>query len=83
MGLLGHYRQFEALTPEEQRQQAHERSAERKRGALERVERLDLSSTTWPGLPHPAVVTAVTGTARRGMYGYADPAGGELRAELA
>lgn len=29
------------------------------------------------------MVTAVTWTARRGMQGYADPAGGELRAELA
>lgn len=83
MGLLDHYRQFEALTPEEQRRQAHERALERKRDALDRVERLDLASTTWPGLPHHTVVTAVTWTARRGMQGYADPAGGELRAELA
>lgn len=83
VGLLDYYRQFEALTPEEQRQQAHELAAGRKREALEQVESLDLSSTTWPGLPHPAVVNAVTWTARRGMHGYADPAGGELRAELA
>ncbi|HEV2821367.1 MAG TPA: aminotransferase class I/II-fold pyridoxal phosphate-dependent enzyme [Solirubrobacteraceae bacterium] len=83
MGLLDYYRQFEALTPEEQRQQAHEHLLERQRDALEHVEPLDLSSTTWPGLPHPAVVTAVTWTARRGMHGYADPLGGELRAELA
>jgi len=83
VGLLDHYRQFEALTPEEQRRQAHERALERKRDALDRVERLDLASTTWPGLPHHTVVTAVTWTARRGMQGYADPAGGELRAELA
>ncbi|MDQ3770357.1 MAG: aminotransferase class I/II-fold pyridoxal phosphate-dependent enzyme [Actinomycetota bacterium] len=83
MGLLDYYRQFEALAPEEQRKQAHELAATRKREAVERVESLDLSSTTWPGLPHPAVVNAVTWTARRGMYGYADPAGGELRAELA
>ena len=83
VGLLDYYRQFEALTPEEQHQQAHERAVERKRDALEHVEPLDLSSTTWPGLPHPAVVTAVTWAARRGMHGYADPLGGELRAALA
>lgn len=83
MGLLDYYRQFEALTSEEQRQQAHERALERNRDAVERLEPLDMASTTWPGLPHPAVVTAVTWMARRGMHGYADPAGGELRAELA
>lgn len=83
VGLLDYYRQFEALTPEEQRREAHERARERRRDGLEHVESLDLSTTTWPDLPHPAVVTAVTWTARRGMHGYADPVGGELRGELA
>lgn len=82
VGLLDHYRQFEAMTPQEQQAQARERAAQRRQAALDDVEPLDLQRTTWPGLPQPAIVNAVTWTARRGMHSYADPAGSELRAEL-
>ncbi len=35
-----------------------------------RVETLDLSQTTWPELPHPSIVSAITFVARRGMQRY-------------
>src|SRR4051794_16527598 len=56
---------------------------ERRRKALERVEPLDLSTTTWHEFPHPDVVAAVTYAARRGINRYADPHAGALRRELA
>ena len=47
-----------------------EEAAERKRKALTRVETLDLSQTTWPELPHPRIVNAITYVARRGLHRY-------------
>src|SRR3954451_3427255 len=55
---------------------------ERRRKALERVEPLDLSQTTWHEFPHPDVVAAVTYAARRGINRYADPHSTELRTEI-
>src|SRR3954453_3513100 len=55
----------------------------RRRKTLERVEPLDLSTTTWHEFPHPDVVAAVTYAARRGTNRYADPHAGALRRELA
>ncbi|HEV3002459.1 MAG TPA: aminotransferase class I/II-fold pyridoxal phosphate-dependent enzyme [Solirubrobacteraceae bacterium] len=83
MGLLDHYRQFEALTDEEVSAELRRQADERKAKALERVEPVDLSRTTWPGLPHPYVVNSITYAARRGLNRYADPHASELRAELA
>lgn len=83
MGLRDHYRQFEAETPEEASRRLRAEAAERRRRALERVDPVDLSSTTWPHLPPAAVVDAVTFAARRGLHRAPDPAAGELRAELA
>jgi histidinol-phosphate aminotransferase len=83
MGLLDYYRQFEALTEEEVNHGLREEAAERRRKALTRVVTLDLSQTTWPELPHPNVVDAITFIARRGLQLYPHLRGSQLRDELA
>lgn len=83
MGLTDYYRQFEGMSEEEVNAGLRERAAERKRKALTRVETLDLSHTTWPELPHPRIVNAITFVARRGMHRYPHLSGSELRNELA
>jgi histidinol-phosphate aminotransferase len=83
MGLLDYYRQFEAVSEDEINQELREQAAERKRKALTKVETLDLSQTTWPGLPHSEIVSAITFVARRGMQRYPHMRGSELRSELA
>src|SRR3984893_8049252 len=60
-----------------------EQAAERRRKALTRVETLDLSQTTWPELPHPRIVNAITFVALRGLHRYPHLGGSELREELA
>lgn len=83
MGLLDYYRQFEGMTEEEVNAQLREDAAERKRKALTRVETLDLSQTTWPELPHPRIVSAITFVARRGLHRYPHLQSSGLRSELA
>jgi histidinol-phosphate aminotransferase len=83
MGLLDYYRQFEGMSEEEVNHGLREEAAERKRKALTRVDPLDLSQTTWPELPHPEVVSAITFVARRGMQRYPHTRGSALRNELA
>ena len=83
MGLLDYYRQFEGMSEEEVNEGLRENAAERKRKALTRVETLDLSHTTWPELPHPRIVNAITYVARRGLYRYPHLSGSELRHALA
>jgi histidinol-phosphate aminotransferase len=83
MGLLDYYKQFEGLSEEEVNAQLREEAAERKRKALTTVQTLDLSQTTWPGLPHPEIVSAITFVARRGMQRYPHMRGSQLRATLA
>jgi histidinol-phosphate aminotransferase len=83
MGLLDYYRQFEGMSEEEVNAQLREQAAERKRKALTRVDPLDLSHTTWPELPHPSIVNAITYGARRGLYRYPHLSGSELRNQLA
>jgi histidinol-phosphate aminotransferase len=82
VGLLDYYRQFEGMSDREVSARLRARAAERKRKALERVEPLDLSTTTWHQFPHPDVVAAVTYAARRGINRYADPHADRLRREL-
>ena len=82
-GLLGYYKQFEGLSEEEINAELHEQAAERRALALTRVEPLDLSRTTWPDYPHPAIVNAITFAARRGLHRYLDRSSAELRSELA
>jgi histidinol-phosphate aminotransferase len=83
MGLLDYYRQFEGMTEEEVNAELRAEAAERKRKALTRVDTLDLSQTTWPELPHPSVVSAITFVARRGLQRYPHLQGSQLRDELA
>jgi histidinol-phosphate aminotransferase len=83
MGLLDYYRQFEGLSEEEVNTQLREEAAERKRKALTTVQTLDLSQTTWPGLPHPEIVSAITFVARRGLQRYPHMRGSQLRGALA
>jgi histidinol-phosphate aminotransferase len=83
VGLLDYYRQFEGLSEEEVNRDKRAVADERKRKALERVEPLDLSQSTWPALPHPYVVNAVTYAARRGLHRYPITRSGELTSELA
>jgi histidinol-phosphate aminotransferase len=83
VGLLDYYRQFEGMSEEEVNEGLREQAAERKRKALTRVEMLDLSQTTWPELPHPRVVSAITYVARRGLHRYPHLHATDLRNELA
>jgi histidinol-phosphate aminotransferase len=83
VGLLDYYRQFESVPEEEVNRGLREEARERKRKALVRVPPLDLSQTTWPGLPHVNVVNAITFVARRGLQRYPYTRGADLRAELA
>jgi histidinol-phosphate aminotransferase len=83
VGLLDYYRQFEGLSQEEVNEGLREEAAERRRKALTRVETLDLSQTTWPELPHPRIVAAITFVARRGLHHYPHTRSSDLRNELA
>ena len=83
MGLLDYYRQFEGMTEVEVNEGLRVEAAERRRKALARVETLDLSLTTWPELPHPRIVSAITFVARRGLQRYPHLTGSDLRGVLA
>jgi histidinol-phosphate aminotransferase len=83
VGLTDYYRQFEGMSEEEVNAGLREQAAERKRKALTRVDTLDLSQTTWPELPHPRIVNAITFVARRGMHRYPHLTSTDLRGELA
>ncbi len=83
MGLLDYYRQFEGMSEEEVNEGLRAQAAERRRKALTRVDTLDLSLTTWTGLPHPRIVGAITFVARRGLHRYPHLSGSDLRGELA
>ena len=83
MGLLDYYKQFEGMSEEEVNAGLREEAAERRRKALTKVETLDLSHTTWPELPDPRIVQAITFVARRGMHHYPYVRGTELRETLA
>lgn len=82
MGLLDYYRQFAGMSDEEVTAQLREQAEEQRRRALARIEVLDLSRTTWHGLPHPDVVNAITFAARGALNVAPDPTAEELRREL-
>jgi histidinol-phosphate aminotransferase len=83
VGLLDYYRQFEGLSEEEVNAQLRTEAAERKSRQLARREIIDLGQTTWPRLPGPDVVAAITYAARRGLHSYSPPDRDALRSELA
>src|SRR6185436_7316063 len=60
-----------------------EEAAARRAKELAKLEPLDLSRTTWPEYPHPAIVNAITFAARRGLHRYLDRSSAQLRSELA
>src|SRR3954471_11598721 len=82
-GLFGYYKQFEGLSEEEVNADLREAAAQRRAKHLARQEPLDLSRTTWPEYPPPAIVNAITLAARRGLHRSPDRSSGELRSELA
>jgi len=82
MGLLDYYRQFSGLSDEEVSRELRRRSQDERMRMLARVEPLDLSATTWPELPHPDVVAAVTFAARRDLNENPDPTAEALRREI-
>jgi len=69
-----HYRQFEAMDPEEVSAELRARREEEKRRALSRVEPLDLTGAGWFEPPHPDAVNAATFALRRALNAYADAA---------
>jgi histidinol-phosphate/aromatic aminotransferase/cobyric acid decarboxylase-like protein len=69
-----HYRQFEAMAPEEVSLELRARREEEKRRALSRVEPFDLTGAGWFEPPHPDAVNAATFALRRALNGYADAA---------
>ncbi|MBI5105061.1 MAG: aminotransferase class I/II-fold pyridoxal phosphate-dependent enzyme [Solirubrobacterales bacterium] len=81
--IRGYYRQFEGLSEQEVNAELRKEAEERRRLALAKVEPLDLSRTTWPEYPHPAIVNAITFAARRGLHRYLDRGSTALRKELA
>ena len=81
--MFRHYRQFQEMTQEEISADLRDKAGERRRRALARVEPIDLSATTWPEYPPPAVVNAITYAARRGLHRYLDRHASALRSELA
>ena len=83
MGLLDYYKLVEGMSEEEINAGLREEAAERRRKALTKVETLDLSHTTWPELPDPRIVQAITCGARRGLHHYPSLRGTELRKALA
>src|SRR5271167_1042136 len=71
------------MSQEEVNEGLREQAAERRRKALTQVETLDLSQTTWPKLPNPRIVNAITFVARRGLHRYPHLHASDLRNELA
>ena len=80
---LKHYRQYAGLSEAEVNAEKRAEAEARKASALERVEPLDLSRTTWPEYPPSRVVYAVTFAARRGLHRYTDRRASDLRSALA
>lgn len=83
MGFIDRYRKFSELTVDEVREQFREQAAEQRRLDLEKVEVLDLSTTTPEEMPHPAVAAAISFAGKRALNRAGDPLSGELRDLLA
>jgi histidinol-phosphate/aromatic aminotransferase/cobyric acid decarboxylase-like protein len=81
--LLDYYRQFEALSPEEDSRRLRERRDAERSKELERVAALDLSGTAWHEAPDPEIVNAATFALRRALNRYPDPHGGAAREAVA
>lgn len=83
MGILDHYKQYEAMPEVEVNRGLKAEADERKRKALAIVDPLDLSRTTWPSLPDSRIVNAITFAARSGLHRMPEPHAAPLRSDLA
>ena len=81
--LLGYYRQFEALSPQEESRRLRERREAERSLELERTGELDLSRSDWHEPPDPEVVNAATFALRSAINRYPDPDGGAARDAVA
>jgi len=70
--LLGYYKQFEALSPEEDSRRLRARRDEEKSAELARTGVLDLSRSDWHEPPDPELVNAATFALRRSVNRYPD-----------
>lgn len=80
---LEYYRQFEALSPEEDSARRMARRDEARSRALAVTPVLDLSRPEWHEPPDPEIVNAATFALRRALNRYPDAGGGAARAAVA
>jgi histidinol-phosphate aminotransferase len=80
---LDYYRQFEALSPEDDALRLRARRDEEKAKALAVTPVLDLSRSEWHEPPDPEVINAATYAMRRAINRYPDPGGGAAREAVA
>jgi histidinol-phosphate/aromatic aminotransferase/cobyric acid decarboxylase-like protein len=81
--LADYYRQFEALSPEENAARLQEARREQRSQELARVEELDLRSSAWHEPPDPEIVNAATFALRRSINRYPEPGAGPAVAAIA
>ncbi|MEA2124289.1 MAG: histidinol-phosphate aminotransferase, partial [Solirubrobacteraceae bacterium] len=80
---LDYYRQFEALSPEENVARLRAARAEQRSRELSRVDELDLRTTAWHEPPDPEIVNAATFALRRSINRYPEPGAGPAIAAIA
>jgi histidinol-phosphate/aromatic aminotransferase/cobyric acid decarboxylase-like protein len=80
---LDYYRQFAALSPEEDARRLKARRDEEKARALAITPVLDLSRSEWHEPPDPEVINAATYAMRRAINRYPEPGGGAAREAIA
>jgi histidinol-phosphate/aromatic aminotransferase/cobyric acid decarboxylase-like protein len=81
--LLDYYRQFEALSPEEDSRRMRARRDADRSAELELAPALDLSSSEWHEPPDPEIVNAATFALRRSLNRYPEVESGAARAAVA
>jgi histidinol-phosphate/aromatic aminotransferase/cobyric acid decarboxylase-like protein len=81
--LVDYYRQFEAMSPEENAHRLREARKEQRSRELARVDELDLRSSAWHEPPDPEIVNAATFALRRSINRYPEPDAGPAVAAIA
>jgi histidinol-phosphate/aromatic aminotransferase/cobyric acid decarboxylase-like protein len=81
--LLDYYRQFEALSPEEDSRRLRAKRDEERSAELELAPALDLSRSEWHEPPDPEIVNAATFALRRSLNTYPEVEHGAARAAVA
>ena len=74
--LVDYYRQFEALSPEENADRLVTARREQRSKELARVDVLDMASASWHEPPDPEIVNAATFALRRSINRYPQPGAG-------